>query len=171
VFRIIHHPGSQRKVTLSLESICTIPFQAGVSVVKMPQLRQHSFNRGMPCLVNVFGTFRGTWDQPDKNPGTLFQCMADIFSNITNCEIQRPGMLISRKIGQVSLVGCTNDWHHRRSGRMLILCIPPPISRVHLAVDSMTLRVSEAHWFRIEVRLIWEMCQKELDTFENIPLE
>ena len=170
LFRIIPDPGSQKRITLSLESICTIPFQAGASDVKMPQLRQHCSNRGMPCLVNVFGTFRGTWDQPDKNPGALFWRTADIFSNIANREIQRPGMLIARKIGQVSLVGCTNDGHNRCSGRKLILCIPPPIARVHLAVDSTTLRVSEAHRFKIEVRLKWEMCQKELDTFENIPV-
>jgi hypothetical protein len=35
-------------------------------------------------------------------------------------------------------------------------------------VDSATLRVSEAHWFKIEVLLKWEMYQKERDTFENI---
>jgi hypothetical protein len=35
----------------------------------------------------------------------------------------------------------------------LILCIPPPIARVHLIINSMTLRVSEAHRFKIEVRL------------------
>jgi len=124
----------------------------------------------MPSLVNVFGTFRGTWDQPDNDPAALLRCTADIFSNITNCEMQRPGMLIARKIGQVSLVGCTNEGHNRCCSRKLIWCIPPPIARVHLAVDSATLRVSEAHRSKIEVRLKWEMCQKELDTFENIPV-
>jgi hypothetical protein len=79
-------------------------------------------------------------------------------------------MLITRKIGQVSLVGCTFDWHNRRSGRTLILRIPPPTARVHLAEDSSTLGVSKAHRFKIEVCLKWKMCQKELDTFENIPV-
>ena len=125
----------------------------------------------MPCFVNVLGTLWGTWDQPDKNPGALFWCAVDNFSNIANCEIQRPGMLIARKIGQVSLVGSTNDGHNCCSARKLILCIPPPIARVHLAVDSTTLSVSEAHRFKIEVRLKWEMCQKKLHTFENIPVE
>jgi len=124
----------------------------------------------MPCLVNVFGTFRGTWDQPGKNPGGLFWRTVDIFSNIANRENQRPGMLIARKIGQVTLGGCTYDWHNRRSGRKLILCIPRPIAHVHPAVDSTTLRVSEAHRFKMEVRLKWEMCQQELYTFENIPV-
>jgi len=118
-----------------------------------------------------FGTFRGTWDQPDKNPGAHSWYTADIFSNITDREIQRPGMRIAQKIGQASLVGCKYDWHNRRSGRKLILCIPPPIARGHLAVGSMTLGLSEAHWFKIKVRLKWEMCEKELDTFENIPVE
>jgi hypothetical protein len=99
-----------------------------------------------------------------------FWCAVDIFANIVNCEIQRTGMLIARKIGQVSLVRCTYDWHNRRSGRKLILRIPPPIAGVHLAVDSTTLIVSEANRFKIEMRLKWEMCQKELDTFENIPV-
>jgi hypothetical protein len=38
-------------------------------------------------------TIQATWNQPNGNQGTLFRCMADIVSNITNCEIQRPGML------------------------------------------------------------------------------
>jgi len=159
------------RLTFSLESICTIPFQAGASDVKMPQLRQDSSNCGMLCIVNVFGTFRGTWDQPDKDTGELSECTADIISNTTNCEIQRPGLLIGRKIGQMSLVGCRNDWHNSRSGRKMTLCIPPPIPHAHLAGDSTTLRVSKAHHFTIEKCLKWEMCQKELDTFENIPVE
>jgi len=48
----------------------------------------------MPGFVNVVGTLRGTLGQPEKNPGTRFKCAADIFSNITDCEIQLPGMLI-----------------------------------------------------------------------------
>ena len=80
-------------------------------------------------------------------------------------------MLIARKIDQETLFECTNDRHNRLSGRKLILCILPPIACVHLAVDSTTLRVSEAHRFKIEVRLKWEMCQMELDAFEHIPVE
>jgi len=125
----------------------------------------------MPSLVNVFGTFRWTRDQPDKNPGMLFWHTADIFLNITDHEIKHQGMLIVRKIGQLSLVGGTYDWHDRRSGRELILYIPLPIARVHLAVDSTTLGVSEVHQFKIGVLLKWETCQKALDAFDNIPVE
>jgi len=124
----------------------------------------------MPCIVHIFGSFRGTWKQPNENPGALFWCTADIFWNITYREIQRPGMLVARKIGQVSLVGCTNDWHKCRSGRKLILHIPPPVASVHHTVYSVTFRVCEAYWFKIQERLKWEMCQKEPDTFENIPV-
>ena len=142
MFRIIPDPGSQQRVTLSLESISTIPFQARASDVKMPKLRQYSSNRGIPFFINVFGTFRGTGDRPDNKSGELFRCQADIFSNIANGEKQRPGMLIARKIGQVSFVGCTYDWHNRHSGRKLILCNPPRIAHVHLAIDSTALRES-----------------------------
>jgi hypothetical protein len=133
-------------------------------------LRQHSSNRGMPGFVNVLGTLRGTWAQPDKNPGAFFRCTADIISNITNCEIQRARMLIARTICQVSLVGCTYDWHNRHSAKKLFLCNPPTFAGVHLAVNSTTLGVSEAYQFNIEVLLKWEMCQMELDTFEYIPV-
>jgi len=51
-----------------------------------------------------------------------------------------------------------------------MLRIPPPVAGVHLTVYSATFRVCEAHWFKIQVRLKWEMCQKELDTFESIPV-
>jgi hypothetical protein len=74
--------------------------------VKIQEWGQHCSNRGMPCLVSIFGTFRRTGDQPNKNPGGLFRCTADIFSNVTNREILRLGMLVTRKFGQVVLVRC-----------------------------------------------------------------
>jgi hypothetical protein len=119
--------------------------------------------------MNVFNSFRGTEDEPRKYQGSLFRCPADIFVNFTNCEIWRPGMLIVRNISQVSLVGSTYDWHNCRSSRTSILCIPPPIARVHPAVDLSALRVSEANHVTLEVRQKWKICQKELDTFQNIP--
>ena len=158
MFRTISNPGRQQRVTLSLESISTIPFQARASNVEMPKLRQHSSNHGMPGFVNVFGTFQGTWDQADKNPDVLLRCKADIFSNITYREIQWPGMLMAPKISQVSLVRCPNDWHHSHSGLTLIWGGPPPIARVRLNVDLTTLRVCKAHQFEIEVCLKMKMC-------------
>ena len=158
MFRIISDPGSQQQVTLSLQSISTIPFHAGVSHVKMPKLRQHSPNRRMPCFVDVFGTFQGTCDKAYQNPGAVCRCMADIFSNNTYREIERVGMLIARNVSQVSLVKCTTDRHNRRSGRKLIIGIAPRITRLHLAVYAMALRLSEAHRFDIDVRLKRKMC-------------
>ena len=96
--------------------------------------------------------------------------MADIFLNITNREIPQPGMLIAKKIGQVSLVGCTNYLHNRCSGRKLIMRIPPPVAGILLTVYLATFRVCKAHWFKVEVHPKWEMCQNDLDTFENIPV-
>jgi len=102
------------------------------------------------------------------NPGVRFKCTADIFSSIANREIVQPGMVIARKMCQVSLVGCTYDWYNSCSCRKLVLRIPPPIAGVHLAVNLNTLGDSQAHWFKINVDLEWVMCQKELHTFENI---
>jgi len=169
-FRKISNPGSQQQVTLSQEYISKIPFQAVASDVKMPKLRKHSSNRGMPCVVYVFGTFRGKLDQADGNPGALLRCMVDMFSNITYREIERLGSLIAPKICQVSLVGCTNNRPNPHSGRKLIFCIPPPIACVHLAVYSTALEVSEAHWVDIEVCLKRKQCPEEPDTWENIPV-
>jgi hypothetical protein len=170
LFQIISDPGGEQRATLSLESMSTIPFQARARDVNIAKLREHSLNRRIPYFVTVFGPFRERGDQPDKNPERLCTWVAVIILSITNCEIQWPGMQITRKIGQVSLVGCTYDWHNRRSGSKLILCIPPPIARIHLAVDLSALRVIVAHRFKIEVPLKWEFCQQDLDTFENIPV-
>jgi len=168
LYRIFPNPGSPKSVTLSLEYICTIQSQARASDVKMPKLRQHSSNCGMTCFDNIFGNFWGTWDQPDHNPGVQFRCEADIIFNLNNHEIQRPVMLVIQKIRQVSLVRCTYDCPNRRSGAKLILSIPWPIAPAHLAEDSATLRVSKAHWYKIEVHLKWDLCQMDLDKFENI---
>jgi len=99
LFRIIPDPGSQKSITLSLESISTVPFQARASDVNIPEWGQHYSNRGMPWLISIYGTFRMTGDQPNKNPGTVFRCTADIFSNITDHEIKQPGMLVAQKTG------------------------------------------------------------------------
>ena len=90
----------------------------------------------MPCLVSILATCWRTGDQPNKDLGALFRGMADMIPNITNREIPRPGMLVARRIGQVGIVGCTNDWHNSRSSRKLILRITPPIACAHLAVYS-----------------------------------
>jgi len=96
LFRMIADPGSHNRITLSLESISTIPFQARAGDVKILEWGQHCSNCGMPCLVSIFGTYHRTGNQPNKTPGALFRCTADIFSNITNREVQRPGMLFAR---------------------------------------------------------------------------
>jgi len=132
----------------------------------------HSTLSTSECHVSSqsFAPFGGTGDEPNKDLGVLFSCPADIILNITNCEILRRCMLIVRKIGQVSLVRCTNDWHNCRSGMTLILHIPPPISSVHFAVNCPAFQACEEHWFNIKVHPKSEMSQKPLCTVENIPV-
>jgi len=79
-------------------------------------------------------------------------------------------MLVARNIGPVSLVRSTKNWHNRRSGRKLILRIPPPTTSGHLAVYLANFRASKTLQFEIEVHLRWGMSQMELDTFQNIPV-
>jgi hypothetical protein len=136
----------------------------------MPGVRQHSSNCGMPCFVNVFRTFQGTRDQPDKHPCVICRSVADIFSNITICDIRWPGILVTEENALVSCVGCIYDWHNCRSSWKLILCTPPLIAPAHHAAGWMTLRVSGTHQVEIEACLQWVMCQKELDTFDKIPV-
>jgi hypothetical protein len=93
-----------------------------------------------------------------------------MFSKIPDREIQRPGILVARKIRQVALAGCTNDWHNRRSSRKLILRIPPSITIIHLGVYSVTFQVCKAYRFNMQVHRKWEMCKTELYTIENIPV-
>jgi len=170
LFWIIPDPGSQKRITLSLEFISTVPFRTRASNVWIPRCGQHCSNRGRLCLVSIFGIFPINEDQPNKNPGAWFRCTADIFSNSTNREIQWPGMLVAREICTVGLVGCTNDWHNCRSSRKLILRITPPILCIHLAVYLVTYRVCKAYGFKIEVHLKWEMCTNNLHPFESIPV-
>ena len=167
---MIPDPGRQKRITWSLGSINTILFRAGTSNDKIPQWGHHSFNRGMPWLISIFGTFQGTWDQPNENTGALLRCLPDMSSNIDNCEIQWPGRWNGRRIGQVSYVGCTNDWHKRHPGRKPSLRIPPPITHFRLAVYLATVRVCKAHRFKIVVCLKWEMGPHDLYTLENIPI-
>jgi len=123
----------------------------------------------MPCLICIFCTFWGTWNRPKEEPGESFRRMAVIFLIITNREIQLPGLQLSRIIGQVSLVGSMNDRHNCRSGRKLMFHIPLPVTHVHCAGYLATFRVCKVHRFNNMVCLKWEMCQKWLNTFENIP--
>jgi hypothetical protein len=155
---------------VSLQSIRTIEFEARASHGKIAEWGQHCANCRMPWLISIFRTFQRTGDHLKKNPSPLVRCTADIISNITDREIQRPGMLVDRTIGAPGLVGCTNNRHRHCSSRELILGILPPIACDHLAVSSATIRVGKAHWFKILVCLRLGICQKERYTFENITL-
>jgi hypothetical protein len=53
LFWIIPDPVCQKRITFYLESICTIPFQAGTSDVKIPEWGQHCATSGMPCFVRI----------------------------------------------------------------------------------------------------------------------
>jgi len=78
--------------------------------------------------------------------------------------------MIARRIGEVSLARCRYEWDNCHSSRKMILRNPPPIAHIHLAVHSVTFQVCLAHWLKPEVYLNWEMLQKELDGFQNIPV-
>jgi len=90
LFWIISNPGSQKRITLSLESTSTIPFQARASDVKIPEWGQHFSNCRMPYHVSILGTSQRTGDQPNKNVGAHCMCTADIVLNITEREQQPP---------------------------------------------------------------------------------
>jgi len=132
LFWIIRNPGRQKRITLSVDSISTIPWKASTSYVKIWERGQHYSNLWMPCIISIFARFQATWYQPNETPGALFRCPANIFSNVTNCEIPLPAMIIAETVCQVSNVGCTNDWYNCPSCRNLIVCIAPPIACVHL---------------------------------------
>jgi len=51
--------------------------------------------------LNTFSTFRGTGYHPNHEQDVLYKSTADIFSNITDFEIQQPALLIGRSIRQV----------------------------------------------------------------------
>ena len=138
---MIPDPGSRLRMTLSLQSISTIPFEAGASNIKIADWGQHISNCRMPCLLIIFCTFWVIRDQPNKNLEMHLRCGVDVVSNITNCEIQWLAMLVAQKFGQVGHVGCTYDQYNCHSSRKLSLQIPPPVTCYHLAVYSATFQV------------------------------
>jgi hypothetical protein len=155
-------------ITISGASISTIPFQAGTSCANIAVWGQHSSTCRLPFLISIFHTICRILNQPNANTGVLFRYPLDRFLTIANCEINQPGMLMAQKIGQVSCFGCTNTWPNELPSWKLILRILPPITFIHIAINSMTFRACKAHWVPIEVHLTWEMYPKELYTFENI---
>jgi len=152
---VLHNlwPRQPKRATLAQESRSVIAFPAGTSCGNIPEWGQHSFNRTMPCIIISVHTFRGTWAQPNDDPGAPFKHWSDIFSNIPSCEIPRPGMLIAWKLGHLSLVRCTNDWNKHYSGRNLNMRNAPPTAVVHFSVYSVTVGFCKAHWFAIEVHM------------------
>ena len=157
LFGIIPDPGSQKSVILSVESISTIPFQAGAGYFKIPEWGKHCSISGMLCLVSILRAFRGTGVQPKKNPSTLSRCAVNIISNNTNREIQRLDMLVAQTSDQLGLLRCTNNWHNRRFGRTLILLIPPPMASVHLPLYLANFRLCKERQCKIEVWVKWEL--------------
>jgi hypothetical protein len=143
VFWIMRNPNSLKSITLLLESIPKVPLQAWTGYVRISGWGQHSSNHEMPCLDCICDTIRHTWNQPNHEPGAVNRCIANIILNTTNREILWPGMLNSCKIGQVSCVECTNDWHNHQYSRKLILQIPPPVPT--MAKVQIDFRLSYAY--------------------------
>jgi len=170
LFWIIPDPGSQKRITLSLESITTIPFQAATSNVEILEWGQQCSNNGMACLISICGTLHGTWNQPKNNAGELSSCTADILSNITNSEIQQPGQLIVWKLvnwvlSDAHMTGTIDapagSWS----------CISNHQSPVFVPLYIWPLSESARHTSStLECTSNGKMCQKELNTFESIPV-
>jgi len=168
VFQIIPDQCSQKRVALSLKSIGTVQFLAETSYVKIPERGQHSSNHILHCIFTFFSTSWGTCHQPDEHADAVCWHVAAIVSNVTNCDIQLPGMLLPWKVSEVTNIRYTNEWLNCHSGRKLILCIHLWNACLHLAVYFLTFWICRVHWFIIEMGLKWEMCQIELCTFQNI---
>jgi len=94
----------------------------------------------MSCLVYVYVTLLGKCDWRNHNREALYSWVEDVFSDIAKCEVQWPVMLISQKIAQVVLIGCTNYWHNCRSGREQILYISQTNPSEYLAVYSVSFQ-------------------------------
>jgi hypothetical protein len=148
-FWIIPYPDSQKRITVSLQSISTIPFKVKDGLCQDSAIGTAWIHLQNAMHCRYICTFQGIWNLPNEHPGTAFMCTADMFLNISNREIQRTGMFISSNISQVHLVICTNDLHNRHLGRKLSLRIPPTVTCILLGVYSAILWVREAHWFTI----------------------
>jgi len=98
-----------------------------------------------------------------ESRGAFWVCGGDCFEYYQSWDIAAR-YVGHPKILYVSCFGCTYDWHNSRSGSKLILNITPLSTHVHLAIDSTTIRVSEAHRFEIEV------CQNSGLSNGSIPL-
>jgi len=118
----------------------------------------------------AMASFRGPWISPLRTHVRFNRERWIVFFGTTNCEIQQWGMLIARKIDQVSLVICTNPWHNHWCSRELILHVPSAISHIHLTVHLMPHGISKVHRFTMVMRLNCKASWEALDTFGNIPV-
>jgi len=66
LFGIFPDPGSQTRVSLSLESSSTIPFQAGDSYVKISEWGEHCSNTECPASSVFLAHFRGLRNSPTR---------------------------------------------------------------------------------------------------------
>lgn len=65
---IISNQGIQKIITLTLESIRTIPFEVGISYYKIPECRQHTSNRVMSSNITVIKNLHASWDHVNQIP-------------------------------------------------------------------------------------------------------
>ena len=53
----------------------------------------------VPSSIGVRRAFRWNRNEADEDPGTLKRCSQDIFADVSDADVQRPGPLISREVG------------------------------------------------------------------------
>jgi hypothetical protein len=110
--------------------------------------------------VSIVRNFQGTEAVLIKCEVMISRFQANSFSFITNCEIQHRVMTVAWILGQVSLVGYTNNWQNQDRCRKLNMWHASVMATVILIINSLLFHVCKPLWCKVKTCMkceIWQM--------------
>jgi len=88
--------------------------------------------------------------------------------DIPRCQVDRPGILVGGEIRELSLVQSTDQWNNCCPRGKSILCLPPPVCRIHLRIHSIALGVCGPRWSIDHVVFSWASARSVQRTFYRV---
>ena len=88
--------------------------------------------------------------------------------DIPNGQVDRPGFLVAREVCELLLIRSTDQWNNCCPRGKSILCLLPPVCRIHLGINLIALRIYGPGWSIGHVVLIWALAKEVPQTFYRV---
>ena len=82
-----------------MEPMSTVPLVAWPVDINFLEGTNDRVEGMVPCITRVRRAFGWNRNEANEDPGTPRCCLLDVFADVPDAHVQRPGALISQEVG------------------------------------------------------------------------